>query len=65
MSLDEGDEWSSDISTVSGLERLQRRDGFGRRRDQRDRVDQHPRIPLRDPARQLIEQIDPSGRAGG
>ena len=58
------DEWSSDISTVSGLDSTAS-SLFRTRAKSIRRLDHHSRLPLRDPARQLIEEIDPSGRAGG
>ena len=66
VTLAEGDEWSSDIvdrlaawtRTASSQFQPSGKIDFAA-------LDHHSRLPLRDPARQLIEEIDPSGRAGG
>ena len=63
VSLDKGDEWSSDVSNVIRAQRLRRRDRFDERRSRTVTAsDQHPRLPLRDPARRLIEEIGPVSR---
>ncbi len=65
VTLAEGGEWSSDIADLLRSRHLRGRDGLARRKNRFGDIDHHSRLPLRDPARQLIEEIDPSGRAGG